>query len=250
MVPTDERLQADEVPGAHLDDRLVLEEEPLRVERVLQRRAQRAAACHRLFHAPLEDLDEAIAAGLGHIHGRVGVAQHLVRRLGCVPGHPDGSGRDADAGGERRHADGELERLGQCHQDAARDRLGTNAVGVLQQERELVAAQPARGVLGAQDAGEALGDEAQQLVTGGMAERVVDVLEVVEIHEQGRDPAGAVAPDQRVREPIDEQDAVRQAGQRVVQRLVAQLVLEVLPVADVDEDALRHGRPGRPRPWR
>ena len=77
-----------------------------------------------------------------------------------------------------------------------------------------------------------------------MAEPVVDVLEVVEVHEQDREAVRrACAPNERVREAIHEEDPVRQAGERVVQRLVAELVLEVLAIADVDEDALHHQRP-------
>ena len=57
-----------------------------------------------------------------------------------------------------------------------------------------------------------------------MAERVVDVLELVEIDEQRR--AGrsrAAVAGQQLLDPVHDQRPVRQAGQRVVQRLVAQL---------------------------
>ena len=77
-----------------------------------------------------------------------------------------------------------------------------------------------------------------------MAERVVDVLEVVEVDEQDGEPiSGAPRRTRACDEAVDEQDAVRQPGQRVMQGLVAKLVLELLAVADVDEDALHHGRP-------
>ena len=45
-----------------------------------------------------------------------------------------------------------------------------------------------------------------------------------------------------VREAVDEEHPVRETGQRVVERLVPELLLEVLAVADVDEDALHHDR--------
>ncbi len=65
------------------------------------------------------------------------------------------------------------------------------------------------------------GDRAQQRVALMMAERVVDVLEVVEIDEKQAD-ASAVASrgGDRALASIAQKDAVRQAGQRVVQRLV------------------------------
>ena len=74
--------------------------------------------------------------------------------------------------------------IGERGQDAPGDLLGAGAIGLLQQERELVAAQAAGRVLGAQDAHQPLGHEAQQLVTGRMSERVVDGLEVVQVNEQ------------------------------------------------------------------
>ena len=56
----------------------------------------------------------------------------------------------------------------------------------LDEHDELVAAEPADRVALAQDAGEPGGDAAQQLVAGGVAEGVVDVLEAVEVDEQRR----------------------------------------------------------------
>jgi hypothetical protein len=51
-------------------------------------------------------------------------------------------------------------------------------------------------------------------------ERVVDDLEPVEVAEEdGEDVAGALGACQRVRQAIDEQEAVRQSGEGVVRRL-------------------------------
>ena len=73
------------------------------------------------------------------------------------------------------------------------------------------------------------GDRHEQAVAGGVAEAVVDGLEVVEVDEQHRQrPAEAAACAQRVLDAVEEQGAVGEAGQRVVERLVAQLVLERL----------------------
>ena len=70
----------------------------------------------------------------------------------------------------------------------------------------------------------------QQLVAAAVPERVVDGLEVVEVEQQHRDHAvGAGRPAERVVDPVHHQRAVGQAGQRVVQRLVLELVLQLLP---------------------
>jgi hypothetical protein len=70
------------------------------------------------------------------------------------------------------------------------------------------------------------------LVAGGVAEAVVDVLEVVEVDEQHRDVGGADGR-QRLLDPLGEQRAVGQAGQPVVERLVDELVLELLALGHV-----------------
>ena len=68
------------------------------------------------------------------------------------------------------------------------------------------------------------GDGPQQLVAGGVPEGVVDVLEAVDVDVQRRDrdllPARA---GEHLLGAVERQHAVGQAGQRVVQRLVAKL---------------------------
>ena len=67
---------------------------------------------------------------------------------------------------------------------ATSDRGRLGVVGVLDHDRELVAAQAGDHVLGPQARAQARGDRDQQLVAGGVAEAVVDRLEVVEVDEQ------------------------------------------------------------------
>ena len=88
--------------------------------------------------------------------------------------------------------------------------------------------------LGADARGQALGDLAQDLVAGGVAEAVVDRLEVVEVEEDDRDAVllAAVARD-GVAHALDEQRAVGEVGDRVVEGLVGELLLEGLALADV-----------------
>jgi len=105
---------------------------------------------------------------------------------------------------------------GDLGHDAAVRHLG-------QQDRELVAAEPRQEVAPADDRAEAARDLDEQLVAVIVAERVVDLLEAVEVDEQERGGA-ARAPrvgDRTLRAPVQEH-AVGQAGERVVQRLAAQ----------------------------
>ena len=83
-----------------------------------------------------------------------------------------------------------------------------------QHDAELVTAQARNRVTGANRRGQAFGDDAQELVTVAMAERVVHFLEAVEIHHHqcdvGAEPARG---GQRRRYPIGVQRAVREPGQ-------------------------------------
>ena len=81
-----------------------------------------------------------------------------------------------------------------------------------------------------------MGGRAQQLVANRVAEAVVDRLEVVEIDEDHRELA-VVAPAarERQRQAILEQRPVGEAGEVVVERLVAKLLLERHALRDVTE---------------
>ncbi len=72
-----------------------------------------------------------------------------------------------------------------------------------------------------------------------MAQAVVDDLELVEIDVEEREPVLgiAVGAGQAVRQAVRQQAAVGEAGERVVQRLEAQLLLGQLAIGDVGERA-------------
>ena len=100
-------------------------------------------------------------------------------------------------------------------------------VRVLEQERELVAAEARRRVDRPQALLQPGRDLDQELVAGGVAEAVVDRLEVVEVEEQQGDVVPAAPRTlERVLDAVQQQRAVRQPGERVVECLVRELVLE------------------------
>ena len=114
--------------------------------------------------------------------------------------------------------------------DRDRERL----VRLLEQERELVAAEPGEGVARADRRGEAPRDLLEQLVAGVVAERVVHLLEAVEVDEQhGERLAGARRAGQRLVEPVAEERTVGEAREPVVEGLVRELVLEPDALGDV-----------------
>ena len=108
---------------------------------------------------------------------------------------------------------GELERLVECPEQTLGDQLGTGRKRELcGDDDELVAAEAPDRVGLAHDRVEPRGDRAQQIVAGGVAQRVVDRLEVVEIDEQRGDrrllAAGA---DQHLLEAVEDQRPVRES---------------------------------------
>src|SRR6185503_12297893 len=83
-----------------------------------------------------------------------------------------------------------------------------------------------------------VGDVDQEAITGVVPERVVDLLEAVEIAPQQRAVAAAVLRARHLAiELLLEAAAVEEVGERVAAREVAQARLEVLALGDVEADA-------------
>ena len=116
----------------------------------------------------------------------------------------------------------DLERLAQDVEHAFGDqfRPGVEA-GAFHEHHELVAAEPTDGIAVAQHRGQPHRDRLEQLVAGTVPERVVDVLEPVEVDEQrgGRHVVPS-APGQHRVHAVEDEDAVGETGQGVVQRLM------------------------------
>ena len=134
------------------------------------------------MHARVEDREAGLAVGLRHVHRDVGVADDVRGDLGGVAG-----ARDADARGDRDVlvAD-EVRRPELAHEPLGHRDGALQVRRVLGQHGELVAAEPGHEVAVPDGAGDPLGDRDEQGVAGGVAERVVDDLEVVEVEEQDR----------------------------------------------------------------
>ena len=94
---------------------------------------------------------------------------------------------------------------------------------VLQQHRELVAAQACQQAVRAGSRAQPFGDVLQHSIAEAVTERVVDGLEVVQIHEQQRQAAARAGARQRPGESRRELAAIGQLGERVVVGEVMQL---------------------------
>ncbi len=178
----------------------------------------------------VEEVDGGLAGGLGRVHGGVGVAEQGLSdraRLGDGDAHTAGDRHDGAVHGHRFR-----ERL----QHLVGDGIGRCRVAeILAADHELVPAESGHDVAVPQDLGQGLSDESEDLVATDVAEPVVHRLEVVEVDEQHRHQ-GLVAGAARnsVVEMVDEEPAVRETRERIVQGLECQALLEVLPFGDVE----------------
>jgi hypothetical protein len=94
---------------------------------------------------------------------------------------------------------------------------------------ELVAAHPSDSVALAHDGGQSRRDRLQEFVARGMAERVVDRLEVIEVDEQGGERRLlATRAQHQLLDAIEDQRPIRQPGERVVGRQKRELALAAL----------------------
>ncbi len=181
-----------------------------------------------LLHLRCVQLDAALARPLGAVHREVRVAQQLPSaqaRFG--EGDADG-GRDADivAVDEVRLGQGDSQPVGELHDVPLAGGAVPGAVAD-DQGRELVSAEPGRGVAVPDRGLEAVGGLDEQFVTGLVADGVVDGLEAVEVDEEhGRAAVGGTAAGQGLLDALGEQRAVGQVGERVVLGVVLQLRLE------------------------
>ena len=114
---------------------------------------------------------------------------------------------------------------------------------ISQQHRELITAEACDGIAGPQRRGDPGSDRHQQLVAHLMAKGVVDRLEIIQVEEEDGDPALGVCM-QRVVQVDAEGGPVRQVGERVMEGLVGQLLLQRLSLAHVShvQDQAPNGR--------
>jgi hypothetical protein len=231
VVPAQQRLHAGDAAVLEAHDGLVVELQLAGRDRALEVRAQFEAGEHALVHLGFEQAVAALAVALGDVHRGVGVADHLVgARVRLRVEHGDAEAapqRELLVAGAQRHGQGLEHALGGVGGLLA-------GLDVLEQDRELVAAEAGGGVSAANARVEPARHLDQHLVARGVAQGVVDLLEVVEVEEEHGAPATLAArPDDGVAHALGEQRAVGEPGDGVVERLVGELRLEGLALADV-----------------
>ena len=222
MIPANQRLEAADFVAREVDHWLIVELELAGGQRLAQILLHDATGLHLQVHRRLEEAECAAAVALCAVQREVGIAQQFV---GPQPvARPD---RDADAGADHGLMAVDVERLADRCDDALRQRSRLGGIGDRGlHDDEFVAAHPRDGVGVADQGAQPLGDDLQQLVAGRMAERIVDGLELIEIEVVNRHHLLAMnALAQRLFEPLVQQHAIGEIGQRVVVRHIFDLDL-------------------------
>ena len=209
------------------------------IERARQRPFQGQATLHVRLHGRFKEGDAVAPFRLGAVHGDIGFAQQVMRLLLRFrqQGHAD-----AGAAMIRLPADLEVAR------DGGADFLGhlcrrmgraVQVIGqVRQQHDEFVAADARHRVGLAHQLCQPFSRQAQQRVAGGMAARVIDVLEVVEVDEHQRtDFMVARRGGQQVGDAVHQQAPVGQARQHVVEGQAVDVRFRSLALVDFAFDS-------------
>ena len=227
VTPAHERLHAEDPAGAQLLLGLEVQHQLAFVERLGEFGEQQQLVGRVGVGAPVVEA-HAQAVVLGPVHRHVGGAQQLVA-VGAVLGVQGQPEARADLQAHAADVEGALERVADP-MGALQRRIG--GFRVAQQDRELVAAQPAgQRVLVPRHALEPLRDRAQEIVADLVPQRVVDLLEPVEVEQHDRRPGAGAQPVGETFEGLVQDDPVGQAGQRVVARPIEQ-VLQVARARD------------------
>ena len=209
---------------------------------------QRGANLQRRLHVGIEEADGVASGSFGFIHGHVGALEQFVVFL-----HMPKEQADADAGGAQIIAGvtpffpvDRLERIGPV--DRVADFFGHSLglgggqgfflVQILQHDDELIAAQSCHGIAVAYARPEAVRHFHQQQIADVVPLGVVEGLEVIQVEEHQRAMAAvAGAAGLGLAETVEQQTAVGQLRQRIVEGEVADLILCFLALGDVGEGA-------------
>ena len=169
----------------------------------------------------------AAAAILGVIERDIRVFEQLLRVGGVVRIHTD-----ADARGDGQADPVDLQRNGECRADALRDAV--DELRIRQQgghDDKLIAAHAYDDVVRSDRGTQTPRSGRKQLVPAAVAERVVDVLEMIEVHVQQRKARVVAARShQQPRQQALQMQAVRQAREPIAPCEAGELPLVIDPL--------------------
>ncbi len=236
--PAQQRLGADDAAVAQVDLRLVVDHELVALDRAPQLALEHQPLDRRRVHL-LRIEGEGIAAVLLRvIHGGIGIADQVDDIVGIARAEGD-----ADTHGQEHFLLVDVKSRAGGIQHGARQlrHLFARLIGVgaqpVDEQRELVAREAAEHGFAAQHARQPFGEHLEHAVAGSVAEGVVHLLEAVHVDVQQRHPlADAPRTRDRLLQQVLELHPVRNLGERVVARQVADAALGALAFGDVARD--------------
>ena len=233
VVPADQRFGADRRATAQVDLGLVIQLELAAIECQAQAAFDRLPLDGAQVHVGRKKLGIVASAVLGVVHRQVGILDQGFRVL------PVGRVKaDADTGRHVQSVAGDVMRFGQRGDDLVGAFCRVNGLSDFgQHDDEFIAANPAHGVRVAHAGDQALRHRLQQQVAGAVPERIIDVLEMVQIEKQHRQVGPAAAGEHDgLRQPVDQQHPVRQVGEEIMLRQIGHLARQFARLADVAKD--------------
>ncbi len=206
-----------------------MHDEAVVIERVRHGGLQGQSFEHAGMQFGFEDVVAVRPRLLGGGDRGIGVTQQ-VGGTDAVTGHGH-----ADAGAQAQAVTTEPERPQETAEHTFEAGVQCARVaGIVEHQREFVGAEARQRVAAAQAALQPLSHQHDDLVAGGVTEAVVDQPELIEIeHRHGDGLPRPARLGGRPRDPVEEQFAVRQLRQRIVQGLVLHLLFEAMVLADV-----------------
>ena len=219
MAPADQRLGADDATGGvHL--RLVEQLEFLQVERLSQAGFDRQPFAGPHAQSGLEKPVAVPAAVLRFVQRHVGAGEQGLGIVAIVGEHAD-----PDAHRDPQIMAGDAARPGDRGDDVCRRPPRIVGVGQLREhDHELVPALTADRVRAPDAPCQFAPDGVEQFVPQQVSQRVVDLLEAIDVQKEDRHPAlVTMGQRERVHQTVAQQQAVREIGQRIVARRMGQL---------------------------
>ena len=216
MTPSQQRLKSSDRSGAHIDQWLIEQLKLPGLERFAKVEFEQAPRLHLRVHFGLEQSVDGAAVDLRAIQRQIGILQELITVRPVLRGKGN-----ADAGACHDLVASHVERCVEQlkHPVGESDCLG-RLLDRRQDDGELVATQPRHGVRFTRVLHQPFCDDLQQRIANRMSERVVDLLELVEVQVQQRQPLPTTGMRECCFQLMMEQHTVRQVGQSVMVREV------------------------------
>ena len=194
---------------------------------------QSDAGCYHvpLCRQALIEYAKAVPTRIFHgVHGSIGIAEEIFSGEAVL-----GKNRDADAEGQHDFSAADFDRIGCAANDLFSAALNVSYRAEFGHDNdELVSTHPGDGVGFANDGEQALPYCREEYIAVGMAKRIVDLLEVVDVNEEDRSLVSVVlCSKDRLAETLVQERAIGQAGEMIVMRQIVDVIGAVTVFGDI-----------------